>query len=159
MTNAECWVLSKDNCARCPCKGGKPGCVRLTADRISEAGMERLHNAKMAQAIKDYMKGFKYTRCRKEPKKPIPRREPTGVLSPKELWRYRYSMARFKRRFEAFKRWHNCKRQMDDAERYFRSEEFAAETGYRYKPDEIIERMKRKIRHMTYKNIEEGTNV
>ena len=110
--------------------------------------MERLHNAKMAQAIKDYMKGFKYTRCRKEPKKPIPRREPTGVLSPKELWRYRYSMARFKRRFEAYKRWHNCKRQMDDAERYFRSEEFAAETGYRYKPDEIIERMKRKIRHM-----------
>lgn len=159
MTNAECWRLSKHDCRLCPYRGGRPGCIRLTADKICEEGFEKLHNAITTQAIKDFMTGFKYTRCRKKPKKPIPRNAPEQGASAKEEWKYRHSIARFKRRFEKYKQWHEYNKRMTDAEKYFRSEEFATETDYKYNPDEIIERMKRKIRHMTYKNIEEGTNV
>lgn len=159
MTNRECWVLSENKCCNCPYRGGRPGCIRLTPDRISDDGIERLLNGVQAQAIKDFMKGFKYTQCRKEPKAPIPPKEPAEDASAKEIWKYRQSMARFKRRFESYKRWHTSKRNMINAENYFRSEEFAALTDYQYKPNEIIARMKRSVRHMSYKNIEEGTGI
>ena len=103
--------------------------------------------------------GFKYTHKRREPKMPIARKEPAAGASAKVCWKYQASMVRFKKRFGRYKLWHDRRKNMIDAERYFRSEEFAALTNGQYNPDAIIKRMKLSIRHMNYKDIENATRV
>ena len=160
MTNKECWDLSADGkCALCPFRGGKPGCIRLKPEQISEEGIDRLLNGIHARAIKDFMIGFKYTHCRKEPKMPIARKEPAEGATAKVRWKYHTSMIRFKKRYGRYKLWHERHKNMVDAEKYFRSDEFASITNGQYNPDAIIKRMKLSIRHMSYKNIENATRV
>lgn len=160
MTNKECWDLSGDGrCTLCPYRGGKPGCIRLKPEQISEEGIDRLLNGIHARAIKDFMIGFKYTHCRKEPKMPIARKEPAEGATAKVRWKYHTSMIRFKKRYGRYKLWHERHKNMVDAEKYFRSDEFASITNGQYNPDAIIKRMKLSIRHMSYKNIENATRV